>query len=137
MTASIPQAPPIAFVDTSAIVALVDRDDLTHRDVVNAYHSLVDDGYRLFTTNHVISATYDLLTATLGSAVACQWLADVGLAVYVTDNQDEDRARERLLAAGSDRPIRYSDAISLAVMERLGIVEAFAVDPDFLDSMAQ
>ncbi len=126
---------PIAFVDTSAIVALVDRDDHTHGDAVNAYHMLVDDGYRLFTTNHVISETYDLLASTLGHAVAGQWLRDVGLAVYVTDNQDEERARERVLAASTSRPIRYSNAISLSVMERLGIVEAFAVDPDFLASM--
>lgn len=124
---------PIAFVDTSAIVALVDRDDQTHGAAVNAYHTLVDDGYRLFTTNHVIRETYDLLAATLGHAVATQWLQDVGLAVYVTDNQDEERARERILT--SSRPIRYSDAISLSVMERLGIAEAFAVDPDFLESM--
>lgn len=136
MSASIPQFAPIAFVDISAIVALVDRDDHTHGDAVNAYHSLVDDGYRLFTTNHVISATYDLLAATLGHGVASQWLNDVGLAVYVTDNQDEERARERVLCARPDRPIRYSDAMSLSVMERLGIVEAFAVDPDFLECLA-
>ncbi|MGD9711283.1 MAG: type II toxin-antitoxin system VapC family toxin [Thermomicrobiales bacterium] len=127
---------PIAFVDTSAIIALVDRDDLTHGDAVNAYQSLVDDGYRLFTTNHVIRETYDLLATTLGHAVASQWLQDVGLAVYVTDNQDEERARERILASSTARPMRYSDAISLSVMERLGIAEAFAVDPDFLESMA-
>ena len=126
---------PIAFVDTSAIIALVDRDDQTHEVAVNAYHSLVDDGYRLFTTNHVIGETYDLLAATLGHEVATQWLQDVGLAVYVTDNQDEERARERILAAAARHPIRYSDAISLSVMERLGIEEAFAVDPDFLESM--
>ncbi|MBX3070734.1 MAG: PIN domain-containing protein [Thermomicrobiales bacterium] len=135
MAASVPEYLPIAFVDTSAIVALVDREDHTHGDAVNAYHSLVDDGYRLFTTNHVIRETYDLLASTLGHTVAAQWLSDVGLAVYVTDNQDETRARERILAAGPDRPLRYSDAISLSVMERLGIVEAFAVDPDFLESM--
>lgn len=136
MTASVAHPLQIAFVDTSAIVALVDRDDHTHIDVVNAYHSLVDEGYRLFTTNHVIGETYDLLASTLGHAVATQWLNDVGLAVYVTDNLDEERARARVLAASSTRPIRYSDAMSLAVMERLGIVEAFAVDPDFLDSLS-
>ena len=136
MSATLHQRSPIAFVDTSAIVALVDRDDRTHGDAVDAYHTLVDDGYRLFTTNHVIRETFDLLAATLGHAVATQWLTDVGLAVYVTDNQDEERARERILAASVNRPIRYSDAISLSVMERLGIDEAFAVDPDFLESMA-
>src|SRR5215204_3628957 len=117
---------PIAFVDSSAIVALVDRDDLTHADAVNAYHSLLNNGYRLFTTNHVISETYDLLHGTLGQGIARQWLKDVGLAIYVTDSVDEEKARERVLAGSNSRSIRYSDAVSLTVMERLGIAEAFA-----------
>ena len=126
---------PIAFVDSSAIVALVDRDDATHEAAVNAYHSLVNDGYRLFTTNHVISETYDMLFSTLGAAIARQWLADVGLAVYVTDSVDEEKARERVLRSENGTSIRYTDAVSLSVMERLGVADAFAVDFDFLESM--
>jgi len=127
---------PIAFVDSSAIVALVDRGDATHTAAVNAYHSLVNDGYRLFTTNHVVCETYDLLYSTLGESLARQWLQDIALAVYVTDSVDEDRARERVLASKNHRPLRYTDAISLSVMERLGVADAFAVDPDFLDNLS-
>jgi uncharacterized protein len=127
---------PIAFVDSSAIIALVDRGDATHSAAVTAYHSLVRDGYRLFTTNHVVCETYDLLFSTLGEAVARQWLTNVGLAVYVTDTADEDSARERVLARANSHPIRYADAISLSVMERLGVSDAFAVDPDFLENLS-
>jgi uncharacterized protein len=127
---------PIAFVDTSAIVALVDRDDVTHDAAVRAYHTLVDLGYRLFTTNHVMRETFDLLHGTLGEAIARQWLEDVALAVYVTDATDEERARERLLLPNGNQSMRYSDAVSLSVMERLGIAEAFAVDPYFLECMS-
>lgn len=134
MTASSPIGP-IAFVDSSAIVALVDREDDTHTAAVNTYHSLVSDGYRLFTTNHVISETFDMLYATLGDALARQFLADVGLAIYVTDAVDEEKARKRVLKNGDGRPMRYTDAVSLSVMERLGVAEAFAVDSDFLENM--
>jgi predicted nucleic acid-binding protein len=127
---------PIAFVDTSAILALVDRDDATHAAAVEAYHSLVNDGYRLFTTNHVVCETYDLLYSTLGETIARQWLADVGLAIYVTDSLDEEKARERVLEDHRRRPIRYTDAVSLSVMERLGVADAFAVDPDFLSNLS-
>ncbi|CAN5866934.1 hypothetical protein BH20CHL4_BH20CHL4_15670 [soil metagenome] len=127
---------PIAFVDSSAIIALVDRGDATHVAAVDAYHSLVDHGYRLFTTNHVVSETFDLLFTTLGEALARQWLENVGLAFYVTDSVDEDKARARVLASETHRPIRYSDAVSLTVMERLGVADAFAVDPDFLEKLS-
>jgi predicted nucleic acid-binding protein len=127
---------PVAFVDSSAIVALVDRGDATHLPAVNAYHSLVSDGYRLFTTNHVIGETFDLLSSTHGEALAREWLANVGLAVYVTDSVDEERARERVLASDGAHPLRYTDAVSLSVMERLGVSDAFAVDPDFLENFS-
>ncbi len=126
---------PVAFVDTSAIVALVDRDDSTHQAAVDAYHSLVEDGYRLFTTNHVVNETFDLIDSSLGNDVARQWLGDVGLNVYITDADDEKHATERVLKPVNGRHIRYSDAVSLTVMERLGVTEAFAVDPEFLTAL--
>ena len=61
---------PVAFVDSSAIVALVDRDDTTHTAAVEAYRSLVADGYRLFTTNHVVVEVYDLLSGGVGAGRA-------------------------------------------------------------------
>ncbi len=123
---------PAAFVDSSAIVALVDRDDETHTAVVDAYRGLVADGYKLITTNHVIAETFDLLTVGLGVAIAKQWLRDSRLAVYHADEQDEAKARQMLLAAAEQRRLSYTDAVSLVVMDRLGITDAFAVDPDFL-----
>jgi predicted nucleic acid-binding protein len=127
---------PVAFVDSSAIIALFDRGDATHLPAVNAYRSLMSGGYRLFTTNHVIGETFDLLASTHGEELAREWLANVGLTVYVTDSIDEERARERVLASNRAHPIRYTDAVSLSVMERLGVSDAFAVDPDFLDNFS-
>jgi predicted nucleic acid-binding protein len=127
---------PVAFVDSSAIIALFDRGDATHLPAVNAYRSLLGGGYRLFTTNHVIGETFDLLASTHGEELAQEWLEKVDLAVYITDSVDEERARERVLASDRTHPIRYTDAVSLAVMERLGVSDAFAVDPDFLDNFS-
>jgi len=126
------QTHPAAFVDSSAIVALVDRDDQTHTAVVSAYRGLVADGYKLITTNHVVAETFDLLTVGVGVAIAKQWLRDSRLAIYHADEQDEAKARQMLLAAAEQRRLSYTDAVSLVVMERLGITDAFAVDPDFL-----
>ena len=62
----------VLFVDSSAIVAMVDADDASHTAAVDAYLSLVRDGYRLFTTDHVLSEAYELLSMGVGPDVARQ-----------------------------------------------------------------
>ena len=122
----------IAFVDSSAIVALVDTNDRTHEAAVAAYRELVDQGYRLFTTNHVIAEVVDLLSAGIGPDVARRWLRDHRLPVYHADEQDEHRAKALVISSRSPRGLSLVDAISLVVMERFGVADAFAVDPGFL-----
>ena len=131
------QAPlPVAFVDSSAIVALVDRHDATHAAATDAYADLLDQGYRLFTTNHVIAETLELLNAVVGPDIARQWLRDQRLPVYHVEEQDEQRARALIVNSRSPKGISYTDATSLVVMERFGIADAFAVDPNFLNETA-
>ena len=120
------------FIDSSAIVALVDRDDASHEAAVGAYHDLVRAGYKLFTTNYVVAETFDLLRTGVGPLVARQFLRDSKLAVYHADEADERRARRLVLDARSGGNLTLVDAVSLVVMERLGVADAFAVDPSFL-----
>jgi len=123
---------PAVFVDSSAIVALVDRDDTSHRAAVNAYRGLVAAGYRLFTTNYVVAEAFDLLCTGVGPSVARQWLRDSKLAIYHADEQDERKARKLVIQAEGKRGLSLTDAISVVVMERLDVADAFAVDPNFL-----
>ncbi|MCC6673704.1 MAG: PIN domain-containing protein [Thermomicrobiales bacterium] len=125
--------PLAAFVDSSALVSLVDRDDVTHRAAVDAYESLKADGYRLFTSNHVVAETCDILASSLGHDVARVWLSEMGLPVYVADSNDLEQARMRVL--DSSKPLNFNDALSVVIMQRLGVADAFAVDPDFLAAL--
>ncbi len=127
------QAPDIvAFVDSSAIVALVDRNDKTHEAAANAYAELVEQGYKLFTTNHAIAETVDLLLEGVGPDVARRWLRDHRLPIYHADEQDERRAKALVISSRSPRGLSFVDALSLVVMERFGVADAFAVDSHFL-----
>jgi predicted nucleic acid-binding protein len=117
-------------------VALADRQDATHEPAVSAYHSLLNDGYRLFTTNHVIVESFSLLCTGLGPDLARQWLRDCRLPVYTADPSDEEKARRMVLDNTSGRTLTLTDAISLVVMERLGIADAFAIDPDFMAALS-
>lgn len=129
---SAPHHDEIVLVDSSAIVALVDRNDRTHGAAVAAYRSLVEEGFRLFTTNFIVAETVSLLTDGPGPDIARQWLRDHRLTVYHADEEDEQRARAQVIASRSPRGLSYTDAVSMVVMQRLGISNAFSVDPDFL-----
>jgi predicted nucleic acid-binding protein len=126
---------PVAFDDSSAIVTLVDRDDASHAAAVDAYRSLVASGYRLFTTNHVLDEAYELLATGIGDA-ARAWLRDQRLAIYFVDADDLRAATGMIAARASGQPLSLTDALSIVVMERLGVTDAFAVDPAFLAELS-
>lgn len=127
---------PVAFVDSSAIVTLVDRDDASHAAAVDAYRSLVTSGYRLFTTNHVLDEAFELLASGIGFAAARSWLKDQRLAVYVVDDSDLAAAATMVTNRADSAPLSLTDALSMVVMERLGVADAFAVDPSFLAELS-
>lgn len=122
----------VAFVDASAIIAMANRDDPIHEQAVAAYHELVDSGYHLFTTNYVIAETVQLLDLAFGADIARQWLRDQRLPVYHADEQDVRRAIAQITSARPGSRVSMTDAVTTVVMERLGVSDAFAVDPDFL-----
>lgn len=122
----------IALVDSSAIVCLVDRNEANHEAAVAAYKDLLAQGYKLFTTSFVVSEAVELLTTGMGAEIARQFLRDHRLPVYHTDEQDEQRAKALVMSSTSQRGLSFVDAVSLVVMERLGVADAFAVDTSFL-----
>ncbi|HEV2129316.1 MAG TPA: PIN domain-containing protein [Thermomicrobiales bacterium] len=132
MTDAANNQPPVAFVDSSAIIALVNRGDPTHDQAVEAYHELVEGGYHLFTTDYVIAETLQLLDLAFGADLARQWLRDQRLPVYHADEQDVRRAIATIVSAHAGTRLSLTDAVSFVVMERLGVSDAFAVDPEFL-----
>lgn len=123
---------PTAFVDASAIVALVDRNDRSHTDAAEAYRGLQAANYRLFTTNLVIAEVVSLLNDGVGADVARQFLRDHRLAVYHVSEDDEARAAAMVMSSRTSRGLSFVDAASLVVMEKLGIADAFVVDTTFL-----
>jgi predicted nucleic acid-binding protein len=127
---------PVAFVDSSAIVTLIDHDDASHQAAVDAYRSLVSSGYRLFTTNHVLDEAFELLSAGIGTTAARQWLRNHRLAVYYVDESDLASAIAAITTRDPNSPISLTDALSMVVMERLGVTDAFAVDPSFLAELS-
>jgi predicted nucleic acid-binding protein len=126
------EGPLVAFVDSSAILAMVNRADPTHDQAIAAYHELIDAGYHLFTTDYVVAETTQLLDLAFGAEITRQWLRTQRLPVYHADEQDVKRAIAQMTSASPGSRISMTDAVSSVVMARLGVSDAFAVDPEFM-----
>ncbi|MFT4039716.1 MAG: PIN domain-containing protein [Thermomicrobiales bacterium] len=126
----------IVFVDASAMVALADRADASHEAAVAAYEEFLAGGYLLFTTDLAFTAAHQLLLAALGPAVARRWLAQCAIHVEPVTRADLEEGRSKVENGAVPATAPLGDAIHLAVMDRLGVNEAYAVDQQFLDTLA-
>jgi uncharacterized protein len=132
--ASSPAYPAIAFLDTSALFALLDRTDRNHRRATALLRSLNAARTRLVLTNFIRAEAHALILNRLGHATADRFLSDLARGpadalIRVTD-EDEQRALQ-LITRYRDKDFTIADATSFVVMERLGISHAFTFDDDF------
>jgi predicted nucleic acid-binding protein len=121
------------FVDSSAYLALLDATDEHHEQAQAIVGALADTHYRQFTTNVVVIEAHALILAELGIFRASQFLRgiDASHTVVVRVRQaDEERAKQ-IIFRYADRDFSFTDALSFAIMERLGIRVAFAFDRHF------
>ena len=123
---------PALFVDTSAFYAVADESDRHHREARTLF---VDRGISgdLKTTDYVFVETWCLVRARLGRNAAMKyWGAMESGVVQVLGVRSEDLTRARTISRSwSDQDFSLVDCTSFAVMERLGIMEAFACDDHF------
>jgi uncharacterized protein len=119
------------LTDTSAVYALVDRDDSYHRKAVTLLRSLPRRGLTPLLTNFIVAESHALILSRLGAEIARRWLLEHVWPVEPVHPRDEERAKE-IIRRYVDKSFSYTDATSFAVMERLGLKEAFGFDPHFL-----
>ena len=122
----------VTFVDASALVALADRDDASHAAAVTAYQDLVASGFRLFTTDLALASAHELIAVALGPEVARSWLAHCNILVQRIAPADLEEGRRAIEEGWSAPQATLADTIHLAVLDRLGVTDVFAVDRAFL-----
>lgn len=118
------------LVDTSAVYALVDRDDAYHRKAVAILRALPRRGLTPLLTNFIVAESHALILSRLGAEMARRWLLGQVWRIEAVHSRDEERAKE-IIRRYTDKSFSYTDATSFAVMERLGVREAFGFDPHF------
>lgn len=126
----------IAFVDASALVALADRDDVSHEAAVQAYRELLQSGFLLFTSDLAFTTAHQLLLAAFGPTTARNWLAQCAIHVEPVTAQDLEEGRRRVETGRVPASAPLCDAVHLALLDRLNVTEVFAVDRQFLEILA-
>ena len=121
-----------AFIDTSALYAILDRDDANHRQAAAVWGELLAAGDTLLTSNYVVVETTALVQHRLGMDAVAALLRDllpVVVIEWVTE-ADHREAVASLLAAGR-RSVSLVDCVSFVIMRRMGFERAFAFDANF------
>ncbi len=120
------------FVDTSALYAVLDRDDRRHTEAAGIWDRLVETACPLITHSYILVEAFALVQRRLGPAAVVGLQNDVVplLDVIWVDEGLHRAATEGLLASGS-RTVSLVDWTSFALMRDRGLRVAFAFDDDF------
>lgn len=123
------------FVDTGGFLGLLVADDASHDRARELFAQANADRWRLVTTNAVVFETYGVLLIRSrdkrrAGMTFLDLVATGACRIERVRGADEARAVS-ILRSYQDKTYSYCDALSFAVMERLGIAEVVAFDRHF------
>jgi len=121
------------FVDTSALYALLDEDDVNHDRAARWFTKAARDQEVFLTTHSYVVVESSALTHRRLGSKAVRVLFDAFIPVLSVFYVDEDLHRQSVAGylAALDKRISFVDRVSFQTMRHLGIDHAFAFDRDF------
>jgi uncharacterized protein len=120
------------FVDTSALVAVLNSGDENHPRASRSFRSLLESDEELVTTSYVLVETVALLQHRFGPGAVRGFQDAVApvLEVVWVDAELHAEGAAALLTAGR-RELSLVDCVSFACMRRQGLTRAFHFDRQF------
>jgi predicted nucleic acid-binding protein len=120
------------FVDTSALIAVLDRDQAEHARSARVWETLLDDEESLVTSSYVLVETIALTQARLGmdAVHAIDDVVQPLMRVIWVDAEIHARAMAALRLSAR-RKLSLVDCVGFEVMRMLGITQAFSIDRHF------
>jgi predicted nucleic acid-binding protein len=120
------------LVDSSFLLAMVDRDDKHHPEAVGVLREL--GKVTLLVTSHIFDEAMTLIKVRLGSEVAIRTGRQLRLSTlfrltHVTEGDDE--AAWEIFSQYTDKDWSYTDCSCLAMMRKLGITEVLSFGHHF------
>jgi predicted nucleic acid-binding protein len=122
------------FVDTSAVLAVLDADDEFHPPARRIWTDLLQRTEDLFCTSYVLVECFALIQNRLGIAAVRALVEDIlpVIRVHWVAAEEHRSGVSALLTAGR-RELSLVDCVSFESMRRLGVRDAFAFDQDFVE----
>lgn len=122
----------IVFADTSALFALMNRNDWVHLEAKHTFHYLSQRQAMLISSSYVLVETIALLQHRVGLAAAQDFHAKVLplLEIIWVDDRWHQRAMQRLLSS-QRRKLSLVDCLSFEIIELKKLDYAFAFDEHF------
>ena len=123
------------FVDSSAWIALADKDDSHHKQAASSYLPIFKNHKTLITSNLVVAETYIVLLKELGHKAAIEFLERIKASpriLKIFSNENIEAEAEGILAKYIDQEFSYVDAVSFVIMKRQKIKRAFCFDKHFV-----
>ncbi len=122
------------FVDTSALLAVLDGGDAEHAPARDAWQTLLERDEPLVTTSYVLVETFALVQSRLGMEAVRALAGDVVPVLRVHwVGESEHRLGVTALVAAGRRHLSLVDCVSFATMRELRLETAFAFDRDFTE----
>ena len=122
------------FVDTSALLAVMDKDDAFHKEAKASWGRLTEQQATLVTTNYVVLETVALLQHRIGVPAVRRFHDDI-LPILTIDwisSGHHVQGMAALLAADR-RSLSLVDCISFDAMRKRGLRQVFAFDKHFAE----
>lgn len=120
------------FIDTSAFLALLDRDEANHGAASAIWKRLLADEDTLVATNYILVETYALVQRRIGLDAVRTFTTDfVPLLEMEWTGVDVHAAAVSALLIAARRDLSLVDCVSFETMRRRGISRAFAFDRHF------
>jgi predicted nucleic acid-binding protein len=120
------------FVDTSALYALLDRDDGNHPKAKKAWGEFINPENTLVTSNYVLVETFALLQSRLGFDAVRGFQEDMFPTLHVEFvTPGIHRLGVTALLSASRRGLSLVDCVSFEVMRDLGMKTAFTFNSHF------
>jgi predicted nucleic acid-binding protein len=122
------------FADTGAWIALADKNDRYHESAKNIYCSIQKRKIQLVITDYIFDETATWLHYKIDHKTACDWgnkILNSRMVDIVKVSEEHIDAGWKIFQKYHDQQFSFTDCVSFAVMNLLGIKEIFTYDSHF------